>query len=161
MNKQNMPADATGGGETLIEKLHYAAQCETRVEKRYRADLVNYRELTYVSLEFSVFMDVLAALRSAEGVIAEMNEALQAGSLFNPEMFGSMLRGNDNPILRWRDLLAALRSSSSGPQKKIEGVIAEMRKRASSSRDEGRRAALEYWADRLLAALLVSEQTSK
>ena len=45
-------------------------------------------------------------------VVAELNEALQAGALFNPEMFGSMLkrkgRGFDNPILRWRDALLSV-----------------------------------------------------
>ena len=40
-----------------------------------------------------------------DDVIAEMTEALAAGALFNPEMFGSILRRGDNPILRWRDAL--------------------------------------------------------
>lgn len=42
---------------------------------------------------------------TAQAVVDELNSALSMGSLFNPEMFGSMLRTGDNPILRWRDAL--------------------------------------------------------
>ncbi len=46
----------------------------------------------------------------------ELTEALGSGALFNPEMFGSMLKPGDNPILRWRDQLsAALRVGEDTP----------------------------------------------
>ena len=48
-------------------------------------------------------------IHKLDAVIAEMTEALASGALFNPEMFGSMLKETDNPILRWRAALMNLR----------------------------------------------------
>lgn len=63
-------------------------------------------------------------------LLAEMNEALQAGALFNPEMFGAMLKAGDNPILRWRDALAAERASHAAELKSKDAEIARAGQRA-------------------------------
>jgi hypothetical protein len=54
--------------------------------------------------------------QAIRAVVRELNEALQAGALFNPESFGLMLRRGDNPILRWRNELAALQDARPSSQ---------------------------------------------
>jgi hypothetical protein len=62
-------------------------------------------------------------------VIKEMNEALQSGAFFNPEMFGSMLKGSDNPILRWRDeLLKVASQPSAEPPQTVKAAIESLKR---------------------------------
>ena len=60
----------------------------------------------------------------------EMTEALSSGALFNPEMFGSMLKGSDNPILRWRDSLDAILAHLQ-PSPDLRGLVEQWRQKAT------------------------------
>lgn len=81
----------------------------------------------FVSVGCTCGLDTLPSTGQASGrtpgevqaVIDEMTEALGSGAFFNPEMFGSMLKPGDNPILRWRDTLLAAQAGRT-PQKENE-----------------------------------------
>lgn len=83
--------------------------------KRYKA-VVGNLGLQYIDIDESGdyvrYAEVAALLARVEQVENEMTEALCNGAFFNPEMFGSMLKGSDNPILRWRDALTSLRQEA-------------------------------------------------
>jgi hypothetical protein len=76
-------------------------------------------------------------------IVQEMTEALGTGALFNPEMFGSMLREGDNPIRRWRDSLLAVQASSEAEIASLRHEIEKLEK--------------EHYAEQVLLAAMAGE----